>query len=289
MFLRGDLQKNKKRMGIRSIKENGTMPATYAHYVFGKEVQKGVSKDIRRIILEHKEVYLIGLHGPDILFYYKPLKKNPISTIGYQMHDEVAAGFFKQGREVIRKLEGPEKEEAIAYMFGFVCHFMLDSECHGYIREKMKSSGITHAEIESEFDRALLVKAGKNPIRECLVKHIVPGKKNAACIARFFKGVSAKEIQEAIRSFKTYNNLLRAPGKGKRQFIYTALKASGKYEHLKGMVINYEPNPHCKGSCLALTLKLQNAILPAARLIEEYYRSLDSISPLSERFNCNFE
>lgn len=265
------------------------MPATYAHYVFGKEVQKEVSKDIRKIICEHKEVYLIGLHGPDILFYYKPLKKNPVSATGYRMHDEVAAGFFKHGREVIRKLEGREKEEAIAYMLGFVCHFMLDSECHGYIGEKMKSSGITHAEIESEFDRALLVKAGKNPIRECLVKHIVPSERNAACIARFFKGLSVKEIGDAVKSFKTYNNLLRAPGRVKRYTIYGALKLSGNYENMKGMVINYEANPHCKGSCLALSLKLQNAIEPAARVIEEYYHSLDSIAPLAERFNFNFE
>lgn len=265
------------------------MPATYAHYIFGKAVQKEVAKEIRKIICEHKEVYLIGLHGPDILFYYKPLKKNPISGIGYRMHDEVAAGFFKYGREVIRKLEGQEKEQAIAYMLGFVCHFMLDSECHGYIGEKTKSSGITHAEIESEFDRALLVKAGKNPIRECLVKHIVPSEKNAVCIARFFKGVTAKETREAIRSFKTYNNLLRAPGKLKRNTVFTALKLSGNYENMKGMVINYEANPHCKGSCLALTLKLQNAIEPTARLIEEYYNSLESISPLAVRFNRNFE
>lgn len=32
---------------------------------------------------------------------------------------------------------GEEKMAMEAYIAGFICHFMLDSECHGYIAEKM--------------------------------------------------------------------------------------------------------------------------------------------------------
>ena len=50
------------------------MPSTYAHYRFGQEVLKELPNDIKKIIIENKELYDIGLHGPDLLFYYLPLK-----------------------------------------------------------------------------------------------------------------------------------------------------------------------------------------------------------------------
>ena len=52
------------------------MPSTYAHYRFGQEVLKELPNDIKKIIIENKELYDIGLHGPDLLFYYLPLKNN---------------------------------------------------------------------------------------------------------------------------------------------------------------------------------------------------------------------
>lgn len=46
------------------------MPAAYAHYTFGKKVLANIENpDIRRIITEHRALFDIGLHGPDILFF----------------------------------------------------------------------------------------------------------------------------------------------------------------------------------------------------------------------------
>ena len=39
-----------------------------------------------------------------------------------------------------------------SYICGLITHFALDSSCHPYILERMKRSGATHHEIESEFD-----------------------------------------------------------------------------------------------------------------------------------------
>jgi hypothetical protein len=46
-----------------------------------------------------------------------------------------------------------DKEAALAYIYGFICHFALDSTCHGYIDEKIAQSGVSHTEIEVEFER----------------------------------------------------------------------------------------------------------------------------------------
>ena len=50
------------------------------------------------------------------------------------------------------------------------------------IDEKIAASGITHAEIEAELDRELLVMAGKNPVKQKLTGHIKPSQESAAVI-----------------------------------------------------------------------------------------------------------
>ena len=44
------------------------MPTTYAHYKFGKEVLSALPRPLQNSIEAHRELFDIGLHGPDILF-----------------------------------------------------------------------------------------------------------------------------------------------------------------------------------------------------------------------------
>ena len=55
------------------------MPTTYTHDRFGKEVYEKLPENLKKTIRNHKKLYLIGLHGPDIFFYYHPFAKNHIS------------------------------------------------------------------------------------------------------------------------------------------------------------------------------------------------------------------
>ena len=64
------------------------MPSTYAHYRLGQQVRRELEGNERKIIEKYPQLYLIGLHGPDILFYYKPLRPNPVNQIGYDLHPE---------------------------------------------------------------------------------------------------------------------------------------------------------------------------------------------------------
>ena len=52
------------------------MPTTYAHYRFGKEVTEALPRGLQNTIEYHRDLHDIGLHGPDILFYYKALKSH---------------------------------------------------------------------------------------------------------------------------------------------------------------------------------------------------------------------
>lgn len=70
------------------------MPTTYAHDAFGKIVYQKLPEEMKQIIGNERTAYLIGLHGPDILFYNRPFCKNPISQKGHEMHEELASVFF---------------------------------------------------------------------------------------------------------------------------------------------------------------------------------------------------
>lgn len=71
------------------------------------------------------------------------------------MHDKSGYFVFSKFGKTVMGSENPAAH--FAYIYGFLCHFALDRECHGYISAKIRQSGIRHAEIEVEFDRYLLV------------------------------------------------------------------------------------------------------------------------------------
>ena len=102
-------------MGMRiEGKEGMDMPTTYAHYQFGKDVIRTLPGPLQKAIENHRQLFDIGLYGPDIFFYYRIFHKNRVNAIGYRMHEEYADTFFKHAAEVIE--QSKNKSAARAYM-----------------------------------------------------------------------------------------------------------------------------------------------------------------------------
>lgn len=262
------------------------MPSTYAHYRMGQEVRSEVGNYEKSIIGAYPELFLLGLHGPDILFYYKPLASNPVNQTGYGTHGRTGCEFFENAAKVIQKQK--RQTAYLSYVYGFICHFALDVTCHGYIDEKIAMSGISHAEIEVEFDRELMVKDGIDPIRHSLTDHIVPSMENAEVISEFFEAISAQEVHKALKGMIFNNNLLLAPSKLKRSLVDLLLKLSGNYKEMHGLMVNYQKNPQCEDSCRQLELLYQKARRLAVQLIEEYGDYMKRKAPLNDIYNYTF-
>ena len=171
------------------------MPAAYTHYRFGRDVLRLLPPEKRQTIASHRALYDIGLHGPDILFYYRPLTANKVNAVGFGTHELPARDFFARAKEVC--LRAPDGA-ALSYALGFVCHFALDVTCHGYIENKIAKSDVRHTEIESEFDRNLLEKQGIEPLSAKLTEHIAASARNADTIAPFFEGITGKQVLSAV-------------------------------------------------------------------------------------------
>ena len=111
------------------------MPALYAHYRFGARVSRRLDGDLKDIVKKYHAQFVIGLQGPDLFFFYRPWSLNRVSKYGYRLHSLSAAPFFEHGISVVKE-KGRDSGE-YAYLLGFLCHFILDSECHPYVEEMM--------------------------------------------------------------------------------------------------------------------------------------------------------
>lgn len=262
------------------------MPTTYAHYKFGKDVIDTLPKHFQKAIESKRELYDIGLHGPDILFYYRVFMTNHVNTTGYELHDQPADAFFFQAAQIIKR--SLDQEAARAYIYGFICHFALDSECHKYVEKMIQVSGVSHSEIEMEFDRLLLTEDHIDPVSYLGTNHIHPTMKNAEVIAPFFEEVSAKEVKKSLTSMIQVHKLLLAPNPGKRRFLFGAMKLAGQYESKHGMVMSETPNPACEDYCRLLKKLYKGAVPLAVGLIIKYQKLLSDGTELPSRFHETF-
>ena len=262
------------------------MPTTYAHYQFGNDVIRILPGPLQKAIENHRELFDIGLYGPDIFFYYRIFHKNRVNAIGYRMHEEYADTFFKHAAEVIKQSEN--KSAARAYIYGFICHFALDSECHKYVEKMIQVSGITHSEIEMEFDRMMLVQKHIDPMTFHRANCIHPTIKNAAVIAEFYDGVSAKEIRKTLRYMILCDKLLTAQNPIKRKVLFFGMKVAGQYEGVHGKVMSEQPNPACKKYCQILNGVYHGAVPIAGKMLGQYQGVLFQNKEISTRFHETF-
>lgn len=90
------------------------MPTTYTHYAYGQDVFKKLPEQIQKSIEPYMDYYNIGVHGPDILFYYHSYHKNSVNQYGIKVHHEPAREFFKRAFKVFQVQKN--KRAACAYL-----------------------------------------------------------------------------------------------------------------------------------------------------------------------------
>lgn len=261
------------------------MPTTYTHDLFGKTVYQKLDDRLREIIMRHKMAYIVGLHGPDILFYVRPFHTNRINAMGHRLHDEEAADFFEKGAQIYRE---SSDEGVLAYLFGFVCHFMLDSTCHPYIEDYIEKTGAGHDEIETELDRAMMEATGKNPFFYHPSHVIRPTQDCVHSIASVLDGITEKEARHMLRAMKFYTNITVCKTKLKRNLLLGAARGIGIYRFVQGRVIRRHPLPVCKQSTEELTHLFKLAIPETVTVLEDFYRSVQNGEEMSFRFHRNY-
>ena len=184
---------------------------------------------------------------------------------------------------------GNNPAAARAYIYGVICHFALDSECHPYVEKIMQVSGISHHEIEMEFDRFLEIQDGIKPAPYLRTGHIHPSKKNAQIIASFYEGVTVNETLTALKNMIRIHKILLATSARKLNILSAIMKITGMHKHYYGMIVKEVGNPKMERYNHILKKKYAGSVPLAAGLILQYQKSLYKSEPLPERFDRNFD
>lgn len=138
------------------------MPGFVTHYVFGKKAigiygqNQSVLADY---INEHREIYDMGLQGPDMFFYYFLSKVFYKRNIGSIMHTKDIGKFKKNFLEICLEEKNDGKRRiGLSYLAGFVGHCALDCTCHPYVyavtdyAHKGKNYFSKHVDLETGID-----------------------------------------------------------------------------------------------------------------------------------------
>lgn len=113
------------------------------------------------------------------------------------MHAVSAYPFFLRALEIVRR-KGRETKE-YAYLLGFLCHYILDSESHSYVDEMIRKTGVEHVEIEEEFEKKLLRIDNKDPLAYPIAKLVPTDWNTVEAIAPFHPAVDKSRFE--IRCF----------------------------------------------------------------------------------------
>lgn len=122
------------------------MPGYITHNIFGREEFKKItSQNIRKAIRNNRNVFNIGLQGPDIFFYYPAYFLINKKNLGSIMHTRSTGKYINKMLEYVNNtIDETDKEIAIAYLAGFLGHYSLDRVCHPYIYWKTDRMNMTH-------------------------------------------------------------------------------------------------------------------------------------------------
>ena len=259
------------------------MPATYAHWHFGKECIETMPKNLQKIIHDHRDIYDFGVHGPDILFYN--LNHNEIVTYGQKMHKIPARVFFEKCKSVYHAHE--EKAEMLAYIVGFVSHFTLDSVCHSYVEKKRVVENITHNKVESEWDRHLIELDNRKTNLVDRSESLYPNGETARIISYFFP-FSANQILQSNKKHKRIVSMLTCTSHIKYNFFKWALPKvhADAYADLFLDFVEYEK---CKDSNVRLDKLKEKALKMYPRLLNNVLSYLNGKEELGNYFDRLFD
>lgn len=240
------------------------MPAVYTHYRFGQAVFSRLPDHLQARIAPHRGLFDIGLLGPDLFFHYRPLTHHPVNRFGHDAHR-------LPGGQLLQALSARDdgSGESFAYLAGFLCHFALDSCCHGYIDAAVRP-GLSHTRLETQLDRSFLLQDGFDPIRQDPAAQILPTAAHARTLHQLYPRYSPRLLRQVLRQTVFYLRLLRPRFAPWRWLMHQTCRLLGMADGFGSMIMDTQDHPAC-ADAVAHIQKLYTEALPlAAELILAY-------------------
>ncbi|MDR0347382.1 MAG: zinc dependent phospholipase C family protein [Coriobacteriales bacterium] len=152
------------------------MPALLTHNYFGTDVLARLGEELfpahddKAFAEELRRIFLLGNQGPDPFFFALRTPHLVASKrFGSRMHRERNGETIEALRRLVACLSEPTGSLLTAYLFGFLCHFTLDSTVHPFVYAQQhalcdagvkgldrRDGSIVHGQIEADLDMMML-------------------------------------------------------------------------------------------------------------------------------------
>lgn len=194
------------------------MPASYAHYRFGKLLLPAVPPDTRQCIQRFRRMFDVGLQGPDFFFYYNPLMKTAVGSLGGHYHSQTGREFFAHA------CAAATTEAGRAYLYGLLGHYCLDSGCHPFVNKVTDSGQARHIALESEFDRYLLEQDGESsPSTFDMSRYLKLTRGECMTVAQFFPPATGGHVSRSVSMMRTSLKFLAGKNRKLRVCLFRHL------------------------------------------------------------------
>jgi hypothetical protein len=250
------------------------MPGYMAHYQFGQDIAGRLNFTLKQLVTVYQSEFDIGLQGPDIFFSYQILKNPPLLRYAIKSHtysgNQMFAPFFAVK---------PQKASSFAYVLGVLCHYFLDSACHGYVFDHCANVA-EHWRMEAAYDKAIMRRfACGEERRPCLPMTTL----DFAGIAAAWPRLREQTVEASIRAMHTLKKMKDSGALflvlGKVVKFYGRLCPWNDAELLTGEQAEHEKR---------LDRFYQQALSDGEELIETIFHSIGKQQPQQERFKLNF-
>ncbi len=261
------------------------MPTHYTHYRFGAQLLPQLPADIRRTCQRFRQLYDVGLHGPDIFFYHNIFVADAGVKLGYKFHHMTGADFFTR---VCKRLRLEPTEAGRAYLYGVLAHYCLDAVCHPFVNEQSAGGDFSHMELEKEFDRYLLVADGKRPPHSYdFTPHMKLPPGECETVADFYSPAPPMMIRTSVKSMAACTRFLQAPKGFRRNTVNAAMAITAN--KFTSHIIPRSPNRKCEHLDEALMALYDQALALYPVLLNQLLAHMDHNEPLGEEFDKTFE
>lgn len=255
------------------------MPAAYAHIRFGREqAPPGKYGALPR---NFPQLYTVGLQGPDLLFYHNPVFSTAKVREGHRLHAMTGQAFFKAAIDAYKKAPS---DGALAYLFGVLGHYCLDSRVHPLVNQLVTSQQIDHVALETEFDRFLQQKDGLVllPSRR-IGRYLRLTRGEQATAAEFYADCGPGSIGWCLGNMR---RIYRIAFSRKRKLARFILGLGG--EAGRNLIPTVGPDPRCAHLDEPLLEAYETAVRDYPTLVRELIAAIEEDAPLGEAFAPTF-
>lgn len=166
------------------------MPATYTHHVFTLDVYKALNDNVKEKLASNIDAFnLFGKSFDALLFGDMKL--------GNYAHNNNVNLYFKNIIEYIRENNLYDDSQVLAYLYGSICHYVLDSVAHPYIYYKSGRYDVK--------DRSTYKYKGKHDKIEFMIDAIIYQERNNKPIYKVSVG---KKVFSKIKFNETLKNII---------------------------------------------------------------------------------